>query len=209
VPYSASSLVVGAAALSVGALVLPQTGYPSSPLQVVDTHPSSWLAVAGLYVVASVALILGVPAVLSIFDLRGARAALAGSAFFVVGCIGTAAYAVLLAVYRVLTDDDPLATGLSALAADTVLGALLYGWVLAFSLGELLLALALLQAKRVPRWVPALLVLHAGLSPLAPLMPHLVAVLVALTVTVALAALGIVANQRSALGRRPASGRAG
>ena len=199
VPYSASALVVGAAALSVGAIVVPQAGLPSSPLWIVEEQPASWLVVSGLYLLASVSLILGLPAVLSIFDLRGARAALIGSALFVVGCTGTAAYAVLLAVYRALSTGDLFAVGLQDLASDPGLSVILYGWVLTFALGELLLALALVQAQRVPRWVPGLLVLHVGLSPLAPLLPAPVAVVVALLVTIAFAALGIVANQRTLL----------
>ena len=198
VPYSASALVVGAAALSVGAIVVPQAGLPSSPLRIVEEQPASSLVVSGLYLLASVSLILGLPAVLSIFDLRGARAALMGAALFVVGCTGTAAYAVLLAVYRALSTGD-LAVGLQDLARDPGLSVILYGWVLTFALGELLLALALVQAQRVPRWVPWLLVLHAGLSPLAPLLPAPVAVVVALLVTIAFAALGIAANQRTLL----------
>ena len=198
VPYSASALVVGAAALSVGAIVVPQAGLPSSPLRIVEEQPASSLVVSGLYLLASVSLILGLPAVLSIFDLRGARAALMGAALFVVGCTGTAAYAVLLAVYRALSTGD-LAVGLQDLARDPGLSVILYGWVLTFALGELLLALALVQAQRVQRWVPWLLVLHAGLSPLAPLLPAPVAVVVALLVTIAFAALGIVANQRTLL----------
>ena len=154
VPYSASALVVGAAALSVGAIVVPQAGIPSSPLWIVEEQPASWLVVSGLYLLASVSLILGLPAVLSIFDLRGARAALIGSALVVVGCTGTAAYAVLLAVYRALSSGDLFAVGLQDLAGDPGLSVILYGWVLTFALGELLLALALVQAQRVQRWVP-------------------------------------------------------
>jgi len=199
VPISASSLVVGAAALSVGAIVLPQAGFPSSPLWIVEEQPAMWRAVAGLYAVASVGLILGMPAVLSIFDLRGARVALAGSVLFVVGCIGTAAYAVMLAVYRALSTGDQFVTGLHELTADTGLQVILYGWVLAFAAGELLLALALVQARRVQHWVPGLMVLHVGLSPLSPTLPDLVAAGVALLVTVAFAALGVLANQRALL----------
>jgi len=198
VPYSAAALVIGAAALSVGAILVPQTGVPSSPLAVVEEQPG-WLAVSSLYVLASVSLILGLPSVLSIFDQRGARAALVGAGFFVVGCFGTAAYAVLLAVYRALSIDDLTADGLDDLAGDAGLSVVLYVWVLGFAVGELVLALALVQARRVPRWVPGLLVLHVGLSPLAPWMPGLVAAVVALLVTFAFAAIGIVANQRALL----------
>ena len=76
---------------------------------------------------------------------------------------------------------------------------ILYSWVLTFALGELLLALGLVQAQRVPRWVPGLLVIHVGFSPLAPLLPPRSPSLVALLVTIAFAALGIVANQRTLL----------
>lgn len=197
-PYSAAALVIGAAALSVGAILVPQTGVPSSPLAVVEEQPG-WPAVSSLYALAAVSLILGLPSVLSIFDLRGARAALVGAGFFVVGCFGTAAYAVLLAVYRALSADALTVGGLDDLAGDAGLSVVLYAWVLGFAVGELVLALALVQARRVPRWVPGLLVLHVGLSPLAPWLPGLVAAVVALLVTVAFAAIGIVANQRALL----------
>lgn len=199
VPFSASALVVGAVALSVGALVAPEAGMPASPLGIIEGNPTGWPVVSGLYAVASISLILGVPAVLSIFDVRGARAALVGASLLVVGCIGTAAYAVLLAVYRALADGDLLLDGARDLAADRTLMAVLYVWVFAFALGELVIALALVRAQRVPRWVPGLLVLHVGLSPLAPVLPGPVAAVVALTVTFAFAALGIVANQRTQL----------
>jgi hypothetical protein len=199
VPWSAAALVVGAAALSVGAILVPRTGIASSPLVVVQEQPAGWLAVAGLYAVASVALVLGLPSILSIFDLRGARAALVGAGFFVVGCFGIAAYAVLLAVFQALAVGDVATRGLQDLAGDAGLSVVLYAWVLGFALGELVLALALVQARRVPRWVPGLLVLHVLLSPLAPLLPDVVAVAVALLVTIAFAALGIVANQRTLL----------
>jgi hypothetical protein len=198
VPYSASALVVGASALSIGAILVPQVGLASSPLASVEVRPDGLLAVSGLYAVASVALVLGLPAVLSIFDVRGARAALVGAAFFVVGCFGTAAYAVLIAVYRALTlQDRALSGGLQDLAGDTGLSVILYVWVFAFAVGELVLALALVQARRVPRWIPGLLVLHVGLAPVAPLLSDLAVAAVALLVTVAFATLGIVAHQRT------------
>jgi hypothetical protein len=199
VPYSAAALVVGAAALSVGAILVPQVGLTSSPVAAVEVRPAGLLAVSLLYAVASVALVLGLPAVLSIFDVRGARAALVGAGFFVVGCFGTAAYAVLLALYRALALEDVVTDGLRELAGDTGLSVILYAWVLGFALGELVLALALVQARRVPRWVPGMLVLHVGLTPLAPVLPEPLVVVVALLVTFAFAALGILANQRTLL----------
>ena len=198
-PYSASALVVGATALSVGAVLVPQVGLTSTPVAAVEVRSTGLLTVSLLYSVASVALVLGLPAVLSIFDVRGARTALAGAGFFVVGCFGTAAYAVLLAVYRALRLGEVFTGELRDLAADLGLSAILYAWVLGFAIGELLLALALVQARRVPRWVPGLLVMHVGLTPLAPVLPEPLVVMVALLVTVAFSALGIVANQRTLL----------
>jgi hypothetical protein len=201
VPYSAAALVVGATALSVGAILVPQVGVLSSPLAALEVRPAGWLAVSGLYAVASIALILGLPAVLSIFDERGARAALVAAGFVVVGCFGTAAFAVLLVVYRALALGDLVDGGLRGLAGDTGLSVILYAWVLGFAVGELVLAYALLQERQVPRWVPGLLVLHVALTPLAPVLPDLAVALVALLVTIAFAALGIVAHQRTALPR--------
>lgn len=198
VPYSASALVVGAAALSIGAILVPQVGLARSPLAAVEVRPDAWLTVSGLYALASVALVLGLPAVLSIFDVQGARAAVVGATFLVVGCFGTAAYAVLIAVYRALTLQD-LATigGLQDLADDIGISAILYAWVFAFAVGELLLAFGLMQARRVPLWIPALLVLHVGLAPVAPMVSDVAVAAVALLVTVALATLGILAHQRT------------
>jgi hypothetical protein len=197
VPYSAAALVVGAVALSIGAVLVPQVGLTSSPVAAVEVRQAGWLAVSGLYSVASITLVLGLPAILSIFDVRGARAALVGAGFFVVGCFGIGAYAVLLAVYRALALEDLVAVGLRGLAGDTGLSVILYAWVLGFALGELVLAFALLQARRVQRWVPGLLVLHVALTPLAPVLPDAAVAVVALLVTIAFAALGIVAHQRA------------
>jgi hypothetical protein len=197
VPYSASALVVGAAALSVGAILVPQFGFLSSPLAVVEVRPSAWLTVSGLYGVAAVALVLGLPAVLSLFDLRGARTALVAAGLFVVGCFGTAAFAVLIAVYRALTLADVYGGQVQDLASDTGLSAILYVWVFGFAAGELVLALALARARDVPRWIPGLLVLHVLLAPLAPRLSDVAVSVVALLVTVALAALGIIAHQRA------------
>ena len=198
VPYSASGLVVGAAGLSVGALLMPQPGDPASPLLMGAGEDDRWLAISVLYLLASVGLAVGLPAVTSIFDRRGARWALAGVGTLAVGILGAAAYAVLMSVLRALVVGGvPLTGGVGGLAEDAWLAVLLHGWVSVFAVGEVLIAMALLQARRVSRWVPALMLAHAGLTPLAPMMPVALAAVTALTATIAFAGLGIAANRRS------------
>ena len=195
VPYSASALVVGATALSVGAILSPETDTSREMIVLVQDDPARWVAVVGLYMLSSVGLVLGMPAVLSLFDRRGAGTALAAAAMFTVGCLGTVAYAVLLAVYRALAVQYDLTTSIEEVARQAGLLPVLIGWIVAFLLGEALLAIALLRARTVPRWIPAVLLAHATLVLLADALPDLLATVVSLLITVGLAGLGIFASQ--------------
>jgi hypothetical protein len=73
----------------------------------------------------------------------------------------------------------------------------LFGWIGAFYLGELLLAIALLRAGNTARWIPAVLLLHVALFPLANLLPDQLQAMTALLITVALCGVGITANQNA------------
>lgn len=195
VPFSASALVVGGVALSVGALLTPQAGDADALLVLVRDDPQRWLAAVGLYLLAAVGLVLGLPSVVSLFDVRGARTALVGVALFALGCLGTVAYAVLLAIYRALVLSGRTSASIEDLARDAGLIPVLVVWVVTFLLGEVLLAVALLQARRVPRWIPTLMLAHALLALFAQLMPDPLATAVSLLITLALAGLGIFASQ--------------
>ena len=199
VPFSASALVAGATALSVGALLMPSSDGANESLQIVQDQSGTWMAVAGLYFFASVALTIGLPSVLTLFDRRGARTGLTALAVFTVGCVGIAGFAMLLAYFRALALTDTIdAAAVEQVTQDPGLAVFLFGWIGAFYLGELLLGVALLLAGTTPRWVPVVLLIHVALFPLARLLPEAVQPLTALLITVGLAGVGISANNRHA-----------
>ncbi len=70
VPYSAAALVLGATALSVGALILPSGNEAATTLQMAANDGGRWLAVAVLYFLAAVTLTLGMPSILTLFQVR-------------------------------------------------------------------------------------------------------------------------------------------
>jgi hypothetical protein len=200
-PYSAASLVLGATALSVGALLAPQLGEENVLLS--DFADKRWLAVAVLYFIASAALTVGMPSVMTLFDRRGGRLGLCAIGIFTIGTLGIAGYAFLIAFMRALaTDSDVGPLDLEFASQNTGLLAILYGWILAFYVGELLLGIALLRANTTPKWVSGALLLHVALFPLSLLLPSLlpqqIQSLTALLVTVGLCGVGITANQQAA-----------
>ena len=201
VPYSAAALVLGASALSVGALLAPQLSEQNVLLS--DFADTRWLAVAVLYFIASAMLTLGMPSVVTLFGRRGGRLGLSAIGVFTVGTLGIAGYAFLIAFMRALAQDSKVGSlDLEVVSQDAGLLAILYGWIGAFYLGELLLGIALLRAGTTPRWVPGALLLHVALFPLAALLPWLlppeVQSLPALLVTVGLCGVGVTANQNAA-----------
>jgi hypothetical protein len=200
VPYSAASLVLGATALSVGALLAPQLGEQNVLLS--DFADTRWLAVAVLYFVASASLTVGMPSVITLFERRGGRLGMSAVGVFTVGTLGIAGYAFLIAFMRALAQEGKVGSlDLEFVSQNTGLLALLYGWILAFYVGELLLGIALLRESTTPRWVPGVLLLHVALFPLSLLLPSLlpqeVQSLTALLVTVGLCGVGISANQHA------------
>lgn len=200
VPFSASSLVAGATMLSIGALIMPQAEDSTEMLTLANEEGGRWLAVAGLYFVASVALTIGMPAILVLFERKGARIGLTAVAVFTIGCVGTAGYAMILSFFRALVVADALdADALDAVSGDPGFAVFLFGWVGAFYLGEALLAIALLRAGTTPKWIPGLLLLHVALLPVSQLLPPDVQALSALLITVSLSGVGISANTQHAL----------
>ena len=198
VPFSASALVAGATALSVGALLMPSSDDSSDSLRIVQEQGGQWMAVAGLYFFASVALTIGLPSVLTLFDKRGSRTGLTALAVFTIGCVGIAGFAMLLAFFRALALNDSIdPASVDQVTDDPGLAIFLFGWIGAFYLGELLLGIALLMAKTTPTWIPVLLLVHVALFPVSNLLPASIQPLTALLITVALAGVGISANNRN------------
>jgi hypothetical protein len=195
VPYSASALVAGATALLAGAVLMPMSGESGDSLRLVQEEGGRWLTVAGLYFFASITLTLGLPAVLTLLDGRTTRLGLSATALFVVGCIGIAGYAALLIMVRALVVLGTIGEhDLDRLASDPGLAVFLYGWVAAFYLGELLLGIALLRSRDVPRWQPLLLLGHVVTLPLSAVVPQEVGTWAVVLAAVGLTGIGITAN---------------
>lgn len=172
VPLSASALVVGVMALVFGALLNPLGAEGSAQtIRIVSQESGRVLGMAVMYFVASVALTLGLPAVVTLFRERAMRLGVTAVAVFLVGAIGTAGYAMLLVFFRALVVQDNLAGGgLNDVVEDNGLAVFLYGWVAAFFLGLALLAVALFVARRTPIWVPILLLVSVAMFPVSDML---------------------------------------
>jgi hypothetical protein len=167
IPLSASALVIGAMALAFGTMLNPlDPGAGSTQTIAVAAESGRWLGMSVLFFLASVSLALGLPAILTLFSERGRRTGALAVAVFSIGVIGTSGYAMLLVFFRALVKADAVRTGsLTEVTDDLGLSIFLLGWVVAFYAGLLLLAGALLMARRTPLWVPILLVAFVAVFP--------------------------------------------
>ena len=199
VPYSAAALVLGATALSVGALILPSGDSAASTLQMAQNEDGRWLAVAVLYFLAAVTLTLGMPSALTLFQTRGTRFGLTAIGVFTIGCIGLAGFSMLLVFFRALAESPGIDTAaIESASSELGLTVFLFGWIAAFYLGELLLGIALLRAGNLPIWIPAALLLHVVLLPISAILGFDNPPITAVLITVALCGVGITANQNAA-----------
>jgi hypothetical protein len=198
-PYSAAALVLGATALSVGALILPSGDTAETTLRLAEADGGRWLAVAVLYFLAAVTLTLGMPSILTFFQVRGTKLGLTAIGVFTVGCIGLAGFAMMLVFFQALARNHAITAGaIDDASSEVGLTVFLLGWIGAFYLGELLLAIALLRAGNVPLWIPGALLLHVGLLPATAILGVQAPPITALLITVALCGVGITANQNAA-----------
>lgn len=170
VPLSASALVVGVMSLVFGSLLNPADSgsTPADMLRIVNEDGSRWLAMAVMYLFASVALTVGMPSVLTLFTRRGRRLGLTAVVVFTFGAIGTCGYAMLMVFFRALVEAEavrPAAIG--RINDDPGLSIFLQTWVFSFYAGVLLLAIALLVSRATPVWVPLLLVVFVAMLPFA------------------------------------------
>ncbi len=171
VPMSAAALITGAMSL-VLAQVLNPSGSNRSPMQVLDIaaeNSGRWLTMSVLFFVASVFLVLGLPSVLTLFTERGRRLGLTGVAVFALGSIGLAGFSALMVMLRAMALAEALQPErLGVMLADTALELMVGLWFYGFLGGVLLIALALLRARRAPVWVSGLLLGFLLLQPFAP-----------------------------------------
>ncbi len=196
VPYSGAALASGAVALVLGSLSLPSSPDGYSLLQNAQLQDGRWIMASVAYLLCAVGLNLGLPTFLYLLPQQGRRTGMVGTAVFGVATMGMAAYGALLIFFRALSKADVLGPHEVALLAQDngllVFAAMFLG---CFYLGEVLFAVALLRARTVPRWVPALFFLHAVLLPFNLVTPGLQTVQ---TVIIGIAFMGVAvcANDR-------------
>lgn len=168
IPLSASALVIGVMALVFGTLLNPVDpgAAPAETVAGVVNEGGRYLAMSVMYFLASVALTLGLPAVLSLFTWRARRIGVVAVVVFAIGVIGTSGYAMLLVFFRALVHQGTVGpASLREVADDIGLSVFLYGWLAAFIGGLVLLAVALLIARRTPVWVAIVLLAFVASYP--------------------------------------------
>lgn len=180
VHVSAAALVTGVMALVLGQMLNPggSDSSPAGQMAVAAEHPGRWLAMGVLFFSAAAAMVLGMPAVMTLFEeRRGRGVGIVGVAVFTVGCVGIGALSGLMLMFRalalqvqgaaVVTDEINLVT---ASLEDTGLVVSLSVWVYGFLLGVLLLAVGLFRSRRTPTWVPMLMIAFLILQAVNPLL---------------------------------------
>jgi hypothetical protein len=210
IPLSASALVIGAMSLVFGSLLNPaESGSTTAEtLRVVEEDSARWLAMAVMYFLASVALTLGLPAVLTLLVRRGRTLGLIGVSVFAVGAIGTCGYAMLMVFFRAMVVADAVrGDALERVTDDKGLAIFLQGWIGGFYGGILLIGIALFMARTVPRWVPAVLVVFVLMLPLSSQLGRVGSAVQVLALAVAFTGIAMAAvtgDQQRELARQPA-----
>ena len=169
VPVSAAALVTGVMALVLAQMINPggSESSPAGQMLVAAEFPGRWLTMSILFFGAAAALVLGMPAVMVLFqDKRGRGIGMVGVAVFTVGCVGVGALAGLMLIFRALALEtlkaETVAAGEITLVTESLkntgLTVTLGVWVYGFMLGVLLIAIGLFRGRKTPTWVPALMV---------------------------------------------------
>lgn len=194
-PVSAALLLTGALALCLGAFLLPSSDGAAETLMIVQEQGGRWIVSAVFFFLAAVCLSLGVPAILALFHGRGATLGLVSAIVLVVGFIGTAGFAMLMAFVRSLVLADALKPqGLEEASDEAGLAVFLAVWVGGLYVGELLLGIALLRAGTTARWVPVALILHVLTFPISGALPEMLSKATVLLMVLGFAGIAIQAT---------------
>lgn len=171
-PWSAASLASGAVLLVLGALSMPPTTEVGQVVGVVAHQDAAWLMASASFFLASVALTMGLPAILWLFPRRHQPVGYVGLWTWAVGTIGMAGVAALLVLFRAVVHTVEMTPDqVEALSRDPLLRIGLGAVFGAFYLGELVVALVLLRGRAAPTWVPAALLVHIAMAPVNDLLP--------------------------------------
>lgn len=205
--WSAASLASGAVLLVLGSLMLPADGSDvAAMIASARADDGKWVMTAFAFLMASVAMTLGLPTVLAIIRSRGRRLAILGVAVWAMGTIGLGAYASLLMFFRTVVAAEALtAAEASRVADDRTMQLFVLTIAAAFLLGEAITAVALLHSRATPRWVGALLLVHVLTASIAEMLPTPVERFQVLMFGVALMGVSVQASENWANVRRSSS----
>lgn len=195
-PYAAAALATGSVALIMGALTLPSSPDSSELLSTLESSPDRWLMAAAAFMYAAFALTVGIPTFVHLLKKRGRGTGQVGMVIFSFGTIGLSGYAALLIVFRALAAHAVVgAREIELLSRDSGLIAYLGAFLVAFQVGLLLLGIALLMARTVPRWIPLLMLAHVVSTPFAHLIPEGFQAVHSLILGIALIGVAVSANE--------------
>ncbi len=190
--------------LVLGALSMPPTSEVGQVIVALDQQDAAWLMASASFFLASVALTMGLPAILFVLPPRRHVAAMVGMWIWAVGTIGTSALAAFLILFRATVRVVEISPeDVEQLSRDRVLSLSLLFVIGSFYLGELVVALVLLRTSVVPRWIPALLLLHVALAPVDSRLPEDLQGFQAVVLGVALMGVAVKASERWAGSKAP------
>lgn len=171
--WSAASLASGAVLLVLGSLSLPADGSDiPGILASVKDDSGKWVMASFAFLLASAAMTVGLPSVVALMRTRGQRFGLVAVGTWALGSVGLAGYAALLIFFRTVERAIGLSNDQARdIAGDPSLVAFVLLITVAFVVGEMLTAAALLYARAVPPWVGVLLLVHALLATVAEALP--------------------------------------
>jgi hypothetical protein len=165
-------LASGAVLVVLGALAMPPTSEVGQVVDAIQMQDAAGLMASASFFLASVALTMGLPAILTLIPVRRQTAGMVGLWIWAIGTIGTSALAAFLVLFRATVRVVELSPEqVERLGRDPVVGLSLLFVVGAFYLGELVVALVLLRSPTVPSWVPILLLLHLVVAAFNNLLP--------------------------------------
>jgi hypothetical protein len=206
--WSAASLVIGTAALTLAASVNPNpSGVDARQVLEVAMMPDSvYVGMAAALLLASIALMFGLPTLWAACGDRPGLLGVLAVSVYSLGVLGCAGYAVLLVFVRALAVANAFRPGgLERVINDDLVSVVLFGWVACFYLGGLLLALAMFRSRTLPAWVPGALVVSLALLPLASMLGRIGQVLQVLMLTMAFTGVATSVVQHDMRAAEPAS----
>ena len=188
-----------------GALAMPPTSEVGEVVEAIEHQDAAWLMASASFFLASVALTMGLPAILTLIPARRQLAGMIGLWIWGVGTIGTSALAAFLILFRATVRVVKITPEqVEQLGRDPVLSLSLLFVVGAFYLGELVVGLVLLRSRAIAPWVPVLLLLHVASAPVNQLLPENLQGFQAIVLGVALMGLSVKAAESWAGTKVPA-----